>query len=189
MRQSRRRHLLGGALLIGLQWLGPVALGDASSPAQAAKRDATAMSQAFLKGDLDTFANYADPVMIKVAGGKKQLIEVLKKSIAQMQAEGARIVSSSVEAPPDIVKAGDQLQALLPQKQVLELLDKNGELHANGHLLGISRDGGKSWTFIDASSVSAEQIRQILPTLSAKLKLPGRQQQPTFVPKAKGGSK
>jgi hypothetical protein len=189
MRRSRRTHLLGGALLAGLICLGPVARGDETSPAQAARRDATAMTQAFLKGDLDTFANYTDPTMIKAAGSKQQLIEFLKKGIAQMKSEGARFVWSSVEAPRDIIKAGSELQALLPQKQILELLEKKGELHSTGHLLGISRDGGKTWTFLDASSAPAEELRKIVPTLSTKLKLPGRQEPPTFVPKAKAGSR
>ena len=32
-------------------------------------------------------------------------------------------------------------------------------------------------------------LSPIVPTLSTKLKLPGRQQPPTFVPKGKGGSR
>ena len=189
MRRSRRTHLRGGALLVGLICLSPVARGDETSPAQAAKRDATAMTQAFMKGDLETFASYTDPAMLKAAGGKPQLIEFLKKGVAQMQSEGFRFKSSSVKAPREIIKAGTELQALLPQKQILDAFEKNGELHSTGHLLGISRDGGKSWTFLDASSAPADQLRKIVPTLSTKLKLPGRQQPPTFVPKGKGGSR
>jgi hypothetical protein len=99
-----------------------------------------------------------------------------------MKAEGYRIVSNSVGAPLAIVKAGDELHAILPQEQVIEIAAKRGELRAPGHLLGASSDGGKTWRFIDAAPLTADNVRQVFPNFNPKLKLPAKAQ-PTFVPK------
>jgi hypothetical protein len=147
-----------------------------------AQRDATAMSKAFLAGDFETFANYAYPNMVKLAGGRKKLIDTLKKGMAEMKGEGFRFLSSTVGPPTELVKAGNELHAILPQQQVIEVAAKHGELHGMGHLIGVSSDSGKTWTFIDAAGATPETIRQVLPSYNPKLKVPPRTQ-PTFVPK------
>lgn len=149
---------------------------------EAVKRDANAMNQAFFRGDFETFANYTHPAMIKMAGGKKKLIEVLQKSIADMKAQGYRIVSASAGAPLNMVATGDELQAVVPQQQVIDVPAKQGELHGTSHMLGVSRDGGKSWTFINVDGMSREEVRQVLPTFSPKLDIPAHVP-PTFVRK------
>ena len=146
----------------------------ARSPGDAAKVEANAMSQALLKGDFEGFASYTHPAMIKMAGGKKKLIEMLQRALADMKTEGLRIVSVSAGAPLAIVKAGDELHAILPQEQVLDVPAKRGELRAPGHLLGVSRDGGKTWKFLDAAGLTPETVRQYLPNYNPKLTLPPR---------------
>ena len=91
-----------------------------------------------------------------------------------MKTEGLRIVSVSAGTPLAIVKAGDELHAILPQEQVLDVPAKHGELRAPGHLLGVSRDGGKTWKFLDAAGLTPETVRQYLPNYNPKLTLPPR---------------
>src|SRR4051794_18527634 len=50
----------------------------------AAKRDANAMNQAFVKGDFETFAKYAYPGVLKKMGGKRKLIATLQQGLADM---------------------------------------------------------------------------------------------------------
>ena len=57
-----------------------------------------------------------------------------------------------------------------------------GELHLEGYLLGVSGDGGKTWTFLDAEKLTAANVRQVLPSYDPRLKLPEKKQ-PKFVPK------
>jgi hypothetical protein len=120
--------------------------------------------------------------MIKMAGGKQKLIEVLQNSLAGMKAEGYRIVSTTAGAPLTILKVGDELQAILPVAQVIDVPAKHGELHSKSAMLGTSRDGGKSWRFMNVDGLTREDIKQVVPTLSPKLKVPAHTE-PTFVSK------
>jgi hypothetical protein len=159
---------------------------DAAEPVKGAlenaRRDAAAMSEAFVKGDYETFTRYMYPRMFELAGDKKQLIEVLKRGLADMKAQGFRFLSSSVKAPKEIIKAGDELTTLVPQEQVIDVPAKHGELHALGYLIGVSRDAGKTWTFIDASGATQGTLKQILPNYNPKLKIPPKAE-PKFVEK------
>jgi len=147
--------------------------------AEAARRDGKAMYDAFRKGRLDEFASYTYPGLIKQAGGKKKMIEVLEKGLADMAREGFRFVSGVVSPPIQIVKAGSEIHALLPLEQVMSA--PGGQLNLAGHLIGISADGGKTWTFIDSGKLTAGNIRQILPNYNPELKLPPKTE-PKFVP-------
>ncbi len=42
----------------------------------------------------------------------------------------------------------------------------------DSHLLGISEDGGKKWTFVDAGQMSEAQLAKVSPELAGKVKLP-----------------
>jgi hypothetical protein len=148
----------------------------------AAKRDANAMNRAFLKGDFEAFARYTHPAMVKMAGSKKKLIEALQKSIAELKSQGYQIISASAGAPLNMVNVGDELQAIVPQEQVIDVPAKHGELHGTSYMLGVSRDGGKTWTFINVDGMTREQVRQVLPTFSASLDIPSHPP-PTFVSK------
>jgi hypothetical protein len=86
-----------------------------------------------------------------------------------------------VAEPLQVVKAGDEMHAVLPLNEVI-VREKHGELHSSGYLLGVSRDGGKTWKFINGSALTENEVRQMLPNFNRKLRLPAHKQ-PTFVPK------
>jgi hypothetical protein len=66
----------------------------------------------------------------------------------------------------------------------LVMKTRQGDLHADSHLLGISGDQGKSWTFIDTAKLDAHNVRKVLPGYNPELKLPPKKQ-PRLVPAAK----
>jgi hypothetical protein len=121
----------------------PTVVSPSGSVGEAAKHAGNAMYEAFRKGDLDGFASYTYPGLVKLLGGKEKMVALLKRGRADMEREGARFLSGAVAAPTEIVKAGTELHALLELNQVLAV--PGGELHIAGHLLGISGDGGKTW--------------------------------------------
>ncbi len=169
-------------LLLGLQGLLP-ARAWAASPAEtaeAARREGGAMYEALRLGRLEAFAGYTYPGVVKQMGGKAEMVAVLRKGIADMADQGFRFVSGKVSPPVQIVKAGKEVHALLPMAQVLSA--PGGELHLSGHLLGVSADGGKTWTFIDTAKLTPEEVREVLPTFNTELKLP-RKTDPKFIPK------
>ena len=152
----------------------------ASAAKKAARRDATAMGEAFLRGDLERFASYTDPGLLKMFGGKQKLIATIEAGLPKMAAGGISLKSTEIGEVTQFVEAEGQLQATLPRDQLMTM--PGGEVHLLGYLIGVSRDGGKTWTFMDAEKVTPENVRMVLPTYDPRLKLPGRVE-PRFVPK------
>ena len=140
----------------------------------AAVRDGNSMYEAFRDGDLERFASYTYPGLINVLGGRARMLELLRKGQADMAAEGYRFTSGRVTTPAEVVTAGNELHALLPLTQILTA--PGGELHVRGHLLGISADGGTTWTFIDTGRLTPENVRQVVPSFNPRLRLPGQAQ-------------
>lgn len=147
---------------------------------EAASRDGNAMYEAFRKGHLEEFVSYTYPALVEQMGGKQEMIAHLKKGRADLADQGYRFVSCEVAAPIQIVQAGTAFHAVLPLTQVLAV--PKGKLHVAGHLLGVSSDAGKTWTFMDTVEMTPESVRQVLPDFNPELKLPPKTE-PKFVPK------
>jgi hypothetical protein len=170
-----RRVVLLASTLWALAMVATPARGEpAKTPGEAARRDANAMLFAFLKNDVDTYVSYAHPKVIEKMGGKEKLIASLHKGFESMRADGHHLVKAAAGSPLQIVKAGDELHAVLPLQEVINVPAKRGEIHMPGHLVGVSRDGGKTWKFFNATALSKEAVRQYLPNYNDKLKLPAR---------------
>jgi hypothetical protein len=153
---------------------------QANASAAAAMRDGNAMYEAFRRGDLERFASYTYPGLLEALGGKEHMIGLLEEGRAKMAAEGFSFTAGQVGAPLKIVEAGAELHALLPLVQTLTA--PGGELQVKGHLLGISADAGKTWTFIDTERLTPDNVRQLVPSFNPALELPGKAK-PRFVPK------
>lgn len=95
-----------------------------------------------------------------------------------MKAQGTRFKSANAGEPVQIVRAGQDLLTIVPVKQVM--IVPEGELHISSHLLGVSSDNGKSWTFVDTAKLTPENVRSVLPHFNPELKLPPKQR-PTLV--------
>jgi len=187
-------ELLGVALAVGLGFAAAraqgadVGAGASSAPPltaraaraakEAARCDAQAMYQAFREGDLERFASYTYPGLLKLFGGKLKLIANIEKERPKMEAQGLRIVSVEVGAVTQLVEAESDLQVMLPLNQVMTV--PGGEVHMSGFLLGVSNDRGKTWTFIEAEKLTPENVRLVLPTYDSRLKLPARKE-PKFI--------
>jgi hypothetical protein len=140
--------------------------------AAAAKRDATVMYEAFLQSDLDTYAKYMYPRIVKLMGGKDHVIDAVRKVTATMEEQSSFLQSVAVDAPAQVYPAGAELHALLPMTMVSKT--PKGELHLYTYLLGVSADKGKSWTFIDASKLSEDNVRKLFPDFNPALKFPAK---------------
>ena len=172
-------HIIGVILVASVLAAGAAGIlapGDAGAQgqaaAQAAVRDGNDMYEAFRRGDLERFASYTYRGLLEALGGKDRMIGVLEQGRAEMTAQGYTFVAGRVGPPITMVPAGAELHALLPLTQTLTA--PGGELEVRGHLLGISADAGKSWTFIDAERLTPDNVRQVVPSYNPALKLPGK---------------
>ncbi len=172
-------------VLVASLWVASLSVSNAvvaeeSLAATSAKHDATRMYEAFLRNDLHTFARYTYPQLVRLMGGEATLIATLEKGLREMRGQGVSFQSVSVGTVRRIVSAGRELHVVLPITIVMRV--PGGELHSQAHLLGISADGGRQWTFIDTARLTSENIRKVLPNYNSELEIPSKVD-PKFVPR------
>ncbi len=141
------------------------------------KADAQKCAEAAVKGDYDSMVKYTHPRVVEKMGGKDKMVEVVKKSMAQMQQQGAEFSGASVGEPESPKKIGAFLTCKVPEHVVIKI--GGGKLESDSTLLGISEDGGKKWTFIDLGPLKKEAFAMLFPELADKIELPEKKQ-PTF---------
>ena len=145
----------------------------------AAKRDAQASVDALLRGDFERFAAFVYPRALKFAGGKERMIASVQRGVEEMRAQGARLESASAGQPEQMMRAGADLLTIIPVEQVATVED--GQILFSSHLLGVSSDNGRSWTFVDTLKLTPENVRSFIPNFNSALKLP-TSPTPTYVP-------
>ena len=143
------------------------------------KVQAMEMGNAAIRNDFNTFVKYMHPDVVAFAGGKVDMKTKMDSAYQMMKQFGVSFKRYWIGSPGEIVKHNNQLQALLPQSTSLKT--PFGELNAETTMLVISKDGGKSWWFIDTNVYSTDKLKNILPDLSPKLVIPPRTK-PKLVP-------
>lgn len=134
---------------------------------------AAKMADALIIQDYQSFVKFTYPKIVKMAGGKEAMAETLEKSIQNMKGEGFTFSSCKIGSVMQVVKAGKELHALLPQHVVMKV--KGGTLISNSYLIAISMDQGKNWYFVDTANLTDEKIRLIFPEYNYDLKIPSKQ--------------
>lgn len=74
---------------------------------------------------------------------------------------GFKYTRIDVSAPSEVFNADGRVYAFLPYTSVTLFKGRSSEMHA--YYIGISRDGGQSWKFIDGRSITRKNIRVIIP--------------------------
>jgi hypothetical protein len=86
-----------------------------------------------------------------------------------MEADGVEIISSTCDAPRQFVSEGGNIYAVVPVTSKVKAQD--GIFQTEGSLIAISSDGGKNWTFVDATGKDQTELKKVLPNLD-ELSLP-----------------
>ena len=144
---------------------------DNNKLATVVKSQAEVMAQAQVDRDYATVVQYTYPGVISVVGGESKLIGILNESTSTRY----KLIAVSFGGVSNIVMAGSELQATIPQTIVTRVDDGNlhGRLVSQSGLIAFSSDKGKDWTFIDASGKSLDMIKAIAPNVSSQLSIPG----------------
>lgn len=154
-----------GLLLIGLL---PLML-HAQNPA-AVKKQAMMMAQSMTKGDYKNIVNYTYPKAVQLAGGKEKMTAMIATGMQQMKAANINFESVTVGDPGKFYKAGKEIHCLLPETLVMS--SPKGKIAMHSHLLAVSGDGGKSWSFLDMNNSTADKVKQLIPNFNPALKIP-----------------
>lgn len=138
---------------------------------------ALVMSEAYNSEDWNTVVKYTYPELVRKMGGKETMINVLREGMKKMNAEGAAIIKVEIEHPKEKVKTKKYFYAIVQQKLTIKV--PGGLLHQKAHLLGISSDEGKNWTFLDTTKLDKKKLQRLLPDWKDEIKIPSRTK-PTF---------
>jgi hypothetical protein len=156
------------AIVLGLS---PAIL-SAQDLSGAVKAQAQRCATALVHADYETVVLCTHKRLVDARGGKSAIIATMKRNIDQMRSEGAKLESVTIGTPQTPLKVGSWIIAFVPQRMVVQVPD--GKITADSHLLGISEDGGKKWTFADVGNTSDTEFANTWPELAGKITLPAR---------------
>lgn len=128
------------------------------------KNQADQLIDALNKNDFEEFVEMTHPDAVEKAGGKENLIEMMK----QITKENPKIFESfsiSIENPTEIVETEGKLFGVVPLK-IEGVTHQKHKIVTNDCFVGVSDNKGKSWIFV--SGVSFDEI---FPSSKAKLKI------------------
>jgi hypothetical protein len=150
------------------------------SPATTVESYPTLVAQAQEVNDALQRRDYARMVdltyakVTEAAGGRDKMIAALAKGMKEMEAEGVSVLSSTAEAPTQIVHVSEWIYAVVPT--TLKVKAKEGIFQTESSMIGISADKGANWTFIDAGGKDHTQLKSLLPAPAEALKLPAEKE-------------
>ena len=137
------------------------------------RKQAEQSGQAFITGDFNKLVDLTYPRLIEILGGRAKMVAFLQKGVQEMKAQGAEVLSLSAADPTQVTTIDRQLFAVLPV--TLKLKVSEGILVSKSFMVGISNDGGRSWTFVDGSYLDERRMKILLPTAVGKLKFPPKE--------------
>ena len=139
------------------------------------------IGRATLAGDMDTVIDSTYPAIIDAIGGRKKMVVTMEKIAKDMKANGLAFASYDVGEPGDFQTEGGNTFTVVPSK--LEITGADTKMVIDSFLLGISPNGGRSWTFIDGGGLKDKKVAdKVLPKLPAGLRLP-QVNEPKLMPK------
>ncbi|MBL4677504.1 MAG: hypothetical protein JKY70_15070 [Mucilaginibacter sp.] len=141
------------------------------------KRLVNKFAKATFNGDAKTVLDFSYPGLIKLSGGREAMEKMITERIAELKGRGVMKFEGWVNTPGPFYNAGDQLHVLFPETVVMKMI--NGRYISHSHLLGISEDKGKSWTFMDVGNMPENVLKRLLPNFNPDLHIPAPTQ-PTF---------
>ncbi|MFT3868574.1 MAG: hypothetical protein QM715_08750 [Nibricoccus sp.] len=160
-------------ILIALILAAVPIIGSAQELAPIVKREADSCAIALLKSDYEGVARYTHERLIKVMGGKDQMIAEIKRGISQMHTAGFDFIETKTGTPAEPKRVGSWLTSLVPTTVVMKVPDGR-RMSKDSFLLGISEDNGKTWVFVDLSNITNEQYAELFPELVREIPLPAK---------------
>jgi len=135
---------------------------DTSLIIESAYNSAVTMTTAFENADYDVFISYTHPKIIKEAGGKEKMKEMLVKNI-----KPGDFLSLTLKKPLNIIVTDSTIQCTMEQRQVIMIGEK--KYFVVGTLIGITYNSGLNWYFVGASGNDLAFLKIHFPEFSDEL--------------------
>lgn len=137
------------------------------------REQADALGKAFAAGDFDKVADMTLPDVVKLGGGRVQLVAFLKKNTDEMRAQGFNVEAVTSGEPTQVIGVGKEVYAVVPTTMRMKV--PQGVLIGEAFFIGISDDGGESWLFIDGAGMTDKRrLQMFIPSAWDKLNLPAQ---------------
>lgn len=142
-----------------------------SAPSSHVRELAEQWGQSMVRRDYARVADLTWRGTIEKAGGREALIEGMREIVKMLDDQGTKFVSCETLEPANLISEGDYSFAAVPTRGWFQTA--KGRLVGESFAIGISTDGGKTWTFIDGASLSTPAEREaFVPKIPATLVIP-----------------
>lgn len=145
------------------------------TPKQATVRKlAESLGDATAKGDYAKVIDLTWDDSVARLGGREKAIKNMEAGMKKVAEKGMKIKSYKVRSVGEFHSEGEH--TFCNVLTTLEVATSGSRIVSKNYLLGISKDDGKTWKFVDSAGIQDEESRKkILPPLPAKLQLPKRE--------------
>src|SRR5215472_11029115 len=113
-----------------------------------AKAQANELGMAVVMGDFARAADLTYPKLIEFLGGRARYIAQLKKQMTEMSAGEFKLLSCTAAEPIQVIEVRQRLYAVIPS--LIRIKGTEGVLVGQAFMIGVSKDGGETWTFVDS---------------------------------------
>lgn len=147
----------------------PAILGAADISA-VLKREVAKCASAWQRSDFETIVSYQPPRVIARSGGRAAVLRELKDQFAQARALGVERLEAKPGQTASPRQIGPWLVSLVPITAVLH--SAHIDLTQRTHVLAVSADAGKRWSFMLLYQVTQAELREWFPELGGKIVIP-----------------
>lgn len=142
-----------------------------SQTKQDALRDAKITAKATLSSDFKTVLKHTYPPIIKLMGGEKSALNLIKKTFSSMEKQGFSFEKADVISVSKIVKEQEQYRCFVENNNEIKM--PGVKITSKSYLLGIYNETKKIWFFLEASKLKEKALLdQVLPDFKTSLNIP-----------------
>jgi hypothetical protein len=142
-----------------------------------AKAQAEVIQTALIQGDFGKVADLTHPKIVEAGGGKDRMVAMMAAGTKEMKEQGIEFKAMTVLEPSEPVPAGKELYIVVPF--ILEMSGSGQRFQTKAAIVGISGDGGKTWSFVDTTP-GRDALKKVFPNLPDSLDIP-KKEAPTLV--------
>jgi hypothetical protein len=156
------------ALLVWTQFVAAEPL--AGEEQKAVLKLANDFKAATLSKDHETIVSLLYPEMVKAAGGREKMVQMLKAEDDKNQAAGVKIESLDLEAP-EFVHTGSKFRVgFVTSTMVAKVNDVR--IRSKSFFVAFAQLGTRKWHLVDGTKMTDAQFRQLFSGLPTNVKLP-----------------
>jgi len=95
------------------------------------------------------------------------MVKATEQGMNKMKNDGFSFTDVNFKNPSEFLKNGNELQCSLTQ--IIVMKTPRGKIESEYTLIGISKDNGENWTFIDTSGKDKETMLKYFPNLHIEI--------------------